>query len=325
MLKRWITRLTAIALMSLVAGAVHADPYPSGPIKIIVPFAAGASNDAMGRLIARELTKRWGGPENVVENITGAGGNVGATAAAKAAPDGQTLIVGSIGTHAVNQHLYAKMPYDTMKDFVPITLVAEVGLLLVVHPSLPIKSVQDLIAYAKAHPGELNFASGGIGASQHLAGELFMHMTGTKMTHVPYRGSAGSIADLLSGRVQVMFADMPLVLSQVHAGKLRAIGFAGDKRSTAMPDVPTLDESGVKGYRASAWYGLFAPAKTPDAITHKLNETVVSILKTPDVVEYLHKLGAEPRPMSIAEFTAFQKSESDRWGSLIKSLGLKVN
>jgi tripartite-type tricarboxylate transporter receptor subunit TctC len=279
----------------------------------------------MGRLIARELTKRWGGPENVVENITGAGGNVGATVAAKAAPDGQTLIVGSIGTHAVNQHLYAKMPYDTMEDFIPISLVAEVGLLLVVHPSLPIQSVQDLIAYAKAHPGQLNFASGGIGASQHLAGELFMHMTGTKMTHVPYRGSAGSIADLLSGRVQMMFADMPLVLSHVQAGKLRAIGFAGDRRSTAMPGVPTLDEAGVKGYRASAWYGLFAPAKTPDEITKKLNETVVGILKSPEVVDYLHKLGAEPQPMSIAEFTAFQKSESERWGSLIKTIGLTVN
>jgi len=325
MLKRWIGRFAAIVLAALAAGAARADTYPSGPIKIIVPFAAGASNDAMARLVARELTKRWGGPENVVENITGAGGNVGAAAAAKAAPDGYTLIVGSIGTHAVNQHLYAKMPYDTMQDFIPITLVAEVGLLLVVHPSLPIKSVPELIAYAKAHPGELNFASGGVGASQHLAGELFMHMTGVKMTHVPYRGSAGSISDLLSGRVQVMFADMPLVLPHVAAGKLRAIGFAGERRSAAAPDVPTLDEAGVKGYRASAWYGLFAPAKTPDAVTKKLNETVAGILKSPDVVDYLHKLGAEPRPMTIAEFTAFQKSESDRWGALIKSIGLTVN
>jgi len=325
MLKRWIGRFAAIVLAALAAGAARADTYPSGPIKIIVPFAAGASNDAMARLVARELTKRWGGPENVVENITGAGGNVGAAAAAKAAPDGYTLIVGSIGTHAVNQHLYAKMPYDTMQDFIPITLVAEVGLLLVVHPSLPIKSVPELIAYAKAHPGELNFASGGVGASQHLAGELFMHMTGVKMTHVPYRGSAGSISDLLSGRVQVMFADMPLVLSHVAAGKLRAIGFAGERRSAAAPDVPTLDETGVKSYRASAWYGLFAPAKTPDAVTKTLNETVVSILTSPDVVDYLHKLGAEPRPMTIAEFTAFQKSESDRWGALIKSIGLTVN
>ncbi len=322
--KTWLRRLVALASVTLLAGAALAQTYPTGPIKIIVPFAAGASNDAMARMIARELTKRWG-PENIVENITGAGGNVGAAAAARAAPDGYTLIAGSIGTHAVNQYLYTTMPYNTMRDFIPISLIAEVGLLVVVHPSLPVKTIPELIAYAKEHPNELNFASGGVGASQHLAAELFMHMTGTKMTHVPYRGSAGSISDLLSGRVQVMFADMPLVLEHVQAGALRAIGFAGDHRSPAAPDVPTLDESGVKGYRASAWYGLFAPAKTPDDVTEKLSETVVSILKSPEVKQYLLKLGAEPRPMTIAEFTAFQKEESDRWGDLIKTIGLKVD
>ena len=325
MLKQWRNRLAAVmAAAILFTSSAYATDYPSGPIKIIVPFAAGASNDAMARLIARELSKRWG-PENVVENITGAGGNIGAAMAAKAAPDGQTLIVGSIGTHAVNQHLYAKMPYDTMRDFIPISLVAEVGLLVVVHPSLPINNVQELIAYAKAHPGELNFASGGIGASQHLAAELFMHMTGTKMTHVPYRGSAGSITDLISGRVQVMFADTPLVISQVQAGQLRAIAIAGDHRSAAVPDVPTVAEAGVPGYRASAWYGLFAPAKTPENITKKLSDNVIGILKSPDVKDYLLNLGAEPKPMSIGEFMQFQKGESDRWGSLIKTIGLKVD
>lgn len=324
-LNAWLHSIAAMAGAVLLAGtALAADTYPSGPIKIIVPFAAGGSNDAMARLIGRELSKRWG-PENIVENITGAGGNVGAAAAARAAPDGYTLIAGSIGTHAVNQYLYSTMPYDTMKDFAPISLIAEVGLLVVVHPSLPVHNIRELIDYAKAHPDELNFASGGVGASQHLAAELFMHMTGTKMTHVPYRGSAGSISDLLSGRVQVMFADMPLVLEHVHAGALRAIAFAGDHRSPATPDVPTVDESGVKGFRASAWYGLFAPARTPPEVTSKLNETVVSILKSPDVNEYLMKLGAEPRPMTIAEFTEFQKNESERWGNLIKTIGLKVD
>lgn len=322
--KAWLFGLAALAGISLLAGPAPASTYPSHPIKIIVPFAAGGSNDAMARMIARELSKRWG-PENVVENITGAGGNVGAAAAARATPDGYTLIAGSIGTHAVNQHLYATMPFNTMQDFSPISLIAEVGLLVVVHPSLPIKTIPELIAYAKANPDKLNFASGGVGASQHLATELFMHMTGTKMTHVPYRGSAGSISDLLSGRVQVMFADMPLVLEHVQAGTLRAIGFAGDHRSAAAPDVPTLDESGVKGYRASAWYGLFAPGKTPADVTATLSETVVSILKSPEVEQYLMKLGAEPRPMTIAEFTRFQKDEADRWGDLIKTIGLKMD
>jgi tripartite-type tricarboxylate transporter receptor subunit TctC len=312
-----------VAAASFSSAVAIAQDYPKGPIRIIVPFAAGASNDAMGRLVAHELSKRWG-YENFVENITGAGGNVGANVAAKAAPDGNTLIVGSIGTQAVNQFLYATMPYDTQRDFIPITLVAEVGLLVVVHPSLPVNNIQQLIAYAKAHPGELNFASGGIGASQHLAAELFMHMTDIKMTHIPYRGSAGSISDLLSGRVQLMFADMPLVLPLVKSGKLRAIAFAGDHRSSAAPDVPSVSEAGVKGYYASAWYGLFAPAKTSAGITKKLNETVVDILKEPAVKDYLNKLGAEPRPMSIEEFTRFQHAEAERWGSLIKTLKISI-
>lgn len=319
----WISCAVLMAATAFWSGAATAQTYPTGPIKIIVPFAAGGSNDSMARLIGRELSQRWG-PENVVENITGAGGNVGAAAAARATPDGYTLIAGSIGTHAVNQFLYPKIPYDTMKGFVPLTLIAEVGLLVVVHPSLPIQSISDLINYAKAHPGELNYASGGVGASQHLATELFMHMTQTKMTHVPYRGSAGSISDLLSGRVHLMFADMPLVLPHVQAGTLRAIAFAGDNRSAAMPDVPTVAESGVKGYHATAWYGLFAPAGTPEPITAKLNQTVTEILRTAEVKDYLLKLGAEPRPMTIAAFTMFQKNEAERWGLLIKTIGLKL-
>lgn len=320
---RAIGAALTLAASALISSA-SAQDYPGGPIKIIVPFAAGASTDAMGRLLAKEITKRWG-HENVVENITGAGGNVGAAAAAKSNPDGRTLIVGSIGTHAVNQSLYAKMPYDTMKDFAPITLIAEVGLLVVVHPSLPVNNIKELIAYAKARPSELNFASGGIGASQHLATELFMHKTGVRMTHVAYRGSAGSLSDLLAGRVQVMFADMPLVLAHVRSGNLRAIGFAGEPRSAAAPDVPTLAESGVPGYRASAWYGLFAPAKTPSEIAAKLNQTVVEILKSDDVKDYLAKIGAEPRPMSTDEFSKFQLAETEKWGALIKTIGIRID
>jgi tripartite-type tricarboxylate transporter receptor subunit TctC len=315
---------TLCSLLLLLSPAAQAEDYPGGPIRIIVPFAAGASNDAMARLVARELTKKWG-YENVVENITGAGGNVGAATAAKATPDGKNLIVGSIGTHAVNQSLYAKMPYDTMRDFVPITLVAEVGLLVVVNPSLPVKTIPELIAYAKAHPGEINFASGGVGASQHLATELFMHMTGTKMTHVAYRGSAGSLSDLLGGRVQLMFADMPLVLSHVQSGNLRAIGFAGDQRSDAASEVPTVAEQGVPGYRATAWYGLFAPARTPKEITTRLNAAVTDSLRSLEVRQYLNKLGAEPKPMTIDEFAAFQAAESEKWGALIKTIGIRID
>lgn len=324
-MRRPLGFLAAAALCLAGAfGSATADDYPGGPIKIIVPFAAGASNDAMARLVGRELAKKWG-PENVVENITGAGGNVGASLAAKATPDGRTLIVGSIGTHAVNHSLYAKMPYDPIRDFVPITLVAEVGLLVVVHPSLPVKTIPELVAHAKAHPGEINFASGGIGASQHLAAELFMHMTGVKMTHVAYRGSAGSLSDLLGGRVQLMFADMPLVLEHVQTGKLRAIGFAGETRSAAAPEVRTVAEQGLPGYRASAWYGLFAPAGTPADITAKLNRAVTESLRSAEVKSYLARLGAEPKPMTMEEFARFQRSEADKWGGLIRVIGMRID
>ena len=266
-------RLGLVALLGLaaphLAAAATADDYPHRPITIVVPFAPGGSNDVLARLVGRNLEKRWNQPV-VIENRTGAGGNLGALAVARAAPDGYSLVMGSIGTHAVNASLYTKMPYDTVKSFQPITLIAKVDLVLVVHPSLPIHSVQELIDYSKANPGKLNYASGGNGASQHLAGELFKHLTGADMIHVPYKGSGNAIADLLDGQVPVMFADMPMIASHIKAGKLRALAVGSAQRSPVL-DVPTIAEAGVKGYEAYAWYGLFAPAKTRRDVVDKLN------------------------------------------------------
>ena len=314
--------LAAVAAHAQTAAPAQAEGYPTRPVTIIVPFAPGGSTDVLARVLANKLTKAWG-QQVVVDNRTGAGGNVGANAVAKASPDGYTLGMGSIGTHAVNASLYASMPYDTVKDFAPITLVAEVGLLLVVHPSVPVNSVEELIAYAKANPGKLNYASGGNGASQHLAMELFKNMTGTEMAHIPYKGSGNAIGDLVGGQVQIMFGDMPLVLPYVQQGRLRALAFAGTKRSAAAPDIPTVDEAGVKSYAASAWYGLFAPASTPAPIVEKVNAAVVKALAEPDTADFLMKQGAEAVGNTPAQFTAFQKREMDKWGKLIKVIGLR--
>ncbi|HWI78992.1 MAG TPA: tripartite tricarboxylate transporter substrate binding protein [Ramlibacter sp.] len=292
-------------------------------MKIVVPFAPGGSTDVMARMVAEGLTTRLN-QQVIVENKPGAGGNIGADYVAKAAPDGQTLVMGSIGTHATNSLIYPQMPYDTVKDFEPVTQVAAVSLVLVVHPSVPAKSVKELIALLKKEPGRYSYASGGVGASQHLAGELFKYMTKTKMLHVPYKGSAGALTDLLSGRVPIMFADLPLVLSHIQSGKLRALAVGDAKRSPVLPDVPTVAEAGVPGYMASAWYGLFAPANTPAEVVAKLQSEVAVILKEPDVVKRMTQLGATPIGSTPAEFRKFQLSEIKRWKEVVDSAKIRM-
>jgi tripartite-type tricarboxylate transporter receptor subunit TctC len=318
--------LKALGLAAMAAGltlGAQAQDFPNHAMKIIVPFAPGGSTDVMARIVAEGLTTRLH-QQVMVENKTGAGGNIGADLAAKAAPDGHTMVMGSIGTHATNSLIYPQMPYDTEKDFEPVTQVAAVSLVLVAHPSLPVKSVDELVALLRKEPGRYNYASGGIGASQHLAGELFKYMTKTSMLHVPYKGSASALNDLLGGRVPIMFADLPLVLSHIQSGALRALAVGDDKRSPALPDVPTVAEAGVPGFTAAAWYGLFAPAKTPAPVVTKLQTEVAAILQQPDVRKRMTDLGATPIGSKPPEFRKFQLSEMKRWKEVVESARIRM-
>lgn len=308
---------SALLAVSPMAAFAQAEDYPTKPVRIIVPFGPGGSTDQLARLVADRLGQSWG-KQFIVENRAGAGGNIGAAAVATAEPDGHTLIMGSIGTHATNSLIYPKMPYDTVNDFAPITQVANVPLVLVVHPTLEAKSVADLIAILKAKPGQHNYASGGIGASQHLAGELFKHLTGTDVQHIAYKGSAPSLADLLAGRMTFMFADLPLVLPYIKDGRLRALAVAGRNRVTQLPDTPTVAEAGVPGYEAGAWYALFAPAKTPAAITDKLQAAIAKEFRHPDVQRRLDTMGAEAVVGTPADLRKFQASEMARWGEIVR-------
>jgi tripartite-type tricarboxylate transporter receptor subunit TctC len=312
------------ALLALASVGAHADTYPSKPIKLIVPFPAGGTTDIVARTIGQELTKTWG-QQVIVENRPGAGGNIGSEAVAKAPADGYTLLMGTVGTHGINASVYKKLPYDAVKDFAPITLATSVPNILVVHPALPVKSVKELIAYAKANPGKLNFASSGNGTSIHLAGELFKTMTGVQMTHVPYKGSAPALTDLLGGQVQLMFDNMPSALPHVKTGKLRALAVTAAKRSPATPDLPTIAESGVPGFEATSWFGLLAPAGTPKEIVTKLNKEVVRILKTPDVKERLLAQGAEPVGNSPEQFAGHIKAEIVKWRKVVEVSGAQVD
>ncbi len=318
----WLKTLAALALTVPLLAAGQS--YPSKPIRIVVPFPPGGATDILARAVGVELTRAWGQPVPV-ENRPGAGGNIGADMVAKAAPDGYTLVMGTVGTHAINMSLYSKMPYDTVKDFAPVTLVASVPNILVVHPSLPVKTVHDLIELAKSKPGQIYFASSGNGTSIHLAGELFKTMAGVNMVHVPYKGSAPAVADLLGGQVSCMFDNMPSSLPHVKAGKLRGIAVTSARRSPATPDLPTIAEAGLPGYEASSWFGILAPAGTPREIVTKLNQTIVASLQTPEMRERLSSQGAEPVGDTPEEFAAYIKSEIAKWAKVVKASGAKLD
>ena len=323
-ISRFATHLT-IGISSVIVGAQpsFAADYPTRPIKIVVPFGAGGLTDIVARLVAERLSKDAGWTV-IVENKTGAGGNIGAAEVARSKPDGYTLLMGSIGTNASNPFIYKRMPYDPKKDFAPVTLAATGTLLLVVNPSLPIHSTGELIEYATKHPGQLSYGSGGMGASQHLAGELLKSMAGIDIQHVPYKGLAPAIPDLLAGRIGLTF-DMATALPYVKEGKLRAIAVANPKRSQALPDVPTIAESGVPGYAASAWYGFFAPAGTPKDIVQLLNEKISGILKQDDIRARLMAMGAEPAVSTPEQLASFVEEESEKWGKVLKGLNLQLD
>ena len=315
-----------LALSSLVAHAQGA--WPNKPVKIIVPFAPGGTTDILARAVAPELSKAFGQPF-VVENRTGAGGNVGADAVAKSPPDGYTLLMGTVGTHAINKALYPKMAYDSQKDFAPITLVAGVPNVMVMGTdkaaSLGITSVPDFIKYAKANPGKLSMASSGNGTSIHLAGELFKAMTGTYLTHIPYRGSGPALLDLMGGTVDVMFDNLPSAMPLIKSGKLKAFAVTSAQRSTAL-DVPTLEEAGkLKGFDASSWFGLLAPAGTPADVVGRIQQEVAKSLGTAAIKEKLQAQGAIPGGNTPAQFTDFINAEHVKWAQVVKVSGAKVD
>jgi len=314
----------ALALALACTGAI-AQSYPTRPIRLVVPYPPGGPLDIMARAIGQKLTEAWNQPV-VVDNRAGAGGNIGADLVAKSRADGYTLLMGAVATHAINPSLYSKMPYDPVKDFAPVALVAQVPNILVVNPAVPANTVRELIELARARPGYLNFASGSTGSTGHLAGELFNTMAGVKMVHIPYKGAAPAMADLLAGQVQLMFDNLASALPHVKAGKLRALAVTTLARSPAMPDLPTIAESGLPGFDLTTWFGLMVPAGTPPEIVAKLNAEVVRALNAKDMRERLEKMGAEPPANNTPEhFAAFIRAEAAKYARVVKESGAKVD
>jgi tripartite-type tricarboxylate transporter receptor subunit TctC len=314
----------SLFLLLFLPLAVLAQPYPSKPIRIICPFPVGGVADIYGRIIAAKLSDAWGEPI-VVENRTGAGGNIGADLVAKSAPDGYSLAIGTIGTHAVNVSLFSKMPYDPVRDFAPVALILEAEGLLVVHPSIPVGSVPELIGYARANPGKLTYASAGMGTASHLAGELFKSMAKVEMTHVPYKGNVPAITDLLAGQTALIFATMPTVLPHAKAGKLRPLATIGSSRSAAAPDLPTVAEAALPGFEVANWVGFFAPAGTPTDIVQRWNVQTQRIMQSPEIHIRLLNEGARFIPMTPGEFGAFVKAEIAKWAPVVKASGARVD
>ena len=315
----------AIAAALMVAGGAAAQPaFPAKPIRFVVPFPAGGPLDITARAIGQELNRSLGQPV-IVDNRPGAGGNIGADVVAKSPPDGHTILMGAVSTHAINPTLYAKIPYDPIRDFAPVTLVTSVPNVLVLHPSVPARNVKELIAIAKARPGQLNFASGSTGSAGHLAGELFKTMAGVDMVHVPYKGAAPAVVDLLAGHVSLMFDNMSSALPNVKTGRVRALAVTTLKRSPMLPSLPTIDESGLRGFDISTWFGVFAPGGTPSAIVARLHAEIVRALATSDMRERLALLGAEPVGNSPEEFAAFVRAEIPKYAKVISASGAKAD
>jgi tripartite-type tricarboxylate transporter receptor subunit TctC len=311
--------IAASVAAALAFGTANAQQsFPSKPIRIIVAYTPAGTTDILAREIGQKFTETWKQPV-LVDNRPGANGNIGTEAAAKAAADGHVLLMGTAGTHGINPGLYPKLPYDAVKDFAPISLVAIVPNILVVNNALPVKNVFDLIAYGKKNPGKLAFGSPGVGSTGHLSSELFKTRTGIDMVHVAYKGSAPTLQDLMGGQIQLVIDNMPPYLPQVQAGKIRALAVTSAKRSPAVPELPTVAESGVKDFEAVAWFGLFAPAGTPEEIVTRLAQETQRILRLPAMREKLLGLGAQPVGDSPEEFTRFVREEIAKWSAVIKS------
>ena len=317
---------SALALAALtLAGASTAQDFPNKPVRLIVPFTTGGVLDTLARTIAHEIQPALGQPL-VVENRTGASGNIGTEAYARATPDGYTIGMGTIATHGINPALYGEqLPYDPVKDFKPLALVATQRNVVLVNPQLPIRNIQELIAYAKTHPGKVSYGSAGNGSSQHMSGQMFMKQAGVRFLHVPYRGSGPALIDLMAGNIQLMFVDMPAAMPHLQAGKVRAIGVTSKDRSSALPDVPTVAEQGLPGFEVIAWFGVFAPAGTPQPVADRLSAEILKVMQKPAVQEKMRSLGADPVAVGPKQFDAFMRKEIASWGELVRELGVKLD
>ena len=315
-------KFLALALLAF-ATAAQSQSYPTRPIRIVVPFGPGGFTDVAARILQKELAPAIGQPI-VIENKPGAGSTIGTTDVARSAPDGYSLLMIST-THVISPHLYKQMPYDPIKDFTPVMKLAEGPYVLIVHPSLPVKNVADLIALAKAKPNTIDYASSGNGSAQHLVGALFVTMAGAPLSHVPYKGSSGAMNDVLGGIVKVSFVGVPNALPNLQAGKIRALAVTTKKRYAELPDVPTLNEAGVKGYDATIWLGLLAPPGTPRDIVDKLNTSITKILSTPDARKLMASAGVDVATSSPEDFATLMQSELERWGKVVRETGATVN
>lgn len=326
-MKSTLLRTASAALLALAAGSAIAQAYPNKPLRWLIPFSAGGPTDVLARAIAPKLGEALG-QAVVVENRVGAGGSLAMDAVAKAAPDGYTIGMGHTGTQAINPHIYAKLPYDPLRDFAPITPVVSYVNVLVVNPNVPARSVGELVAYAKANPDKVSFASGGKGATNHLSGELLKALTGAPMLHVPYKGSAPALVDVIAGNATGMFDILVTSLPQIRAGKVRALAVTSSKRSSYAPDIPTMVEAGVAGYGEAGsdlWFGVFAPAGTPRPIVDRLNAELVKALRTPEVSERIRQQAYDTWTLTPDEFAAFLRTDHAKWGQVVKLSGYKAD
>jgi len=313
----------AILFVATAGAPALAQNYPVKPLRIVVPFPAGGTSDILARAVGQKLTEEWK-QQVIIDNRPGAGANIGAEIAAKSPADGYNLFLIST-IHCINPSLYSKLAYDPIRDFAPVTLVAETSQVLAVHPALPVKTVKEFIAYAKVRPGQLNYSSAGNGSQPHLTAEMFKTQTGINYVHVPYKGAPPAMVDLLAGQVALTFATAPSAVPHVKSGKIRALGVSTAKRITALPDVPTIAEAGVAGFEASGSNGLVVPAGTPAAVVERLNTTIIKIVNEPAMRKYLSEQGADPRTMTIAEYGDYLKSEVAKWAKVVKASGAKID
>jgi tripartite-type tricarboxylate transporter receptor subunit TctC len=319
---RLLSFIAVLVLLPMIAPQAAAQSYPAKPVRMIVPWAPGGTTDILGRVIAQKMGEKWGQPV-LVENRGGAAGNIGGEAAARSPADGYTLLLGTMSSHAMNQFLYQKMTFDPVADLAPISLVANVATVLVVNPALPVKNVNELIALARAKPGQLNFASGGIASFNQLCAELLKMSTRIDIVHVPYKGGGPAVADLVGGKVDMLFTGAPVTMSHIKSGRLKVLAVTDSQRSAALPDTPTMSES-VPGYEFNNWYGIMAPAGTPRPLIDLLNAEVHRILSLPDVRERFSGLGADPTPSTPEKFAAVMKTDAEKWGRIIKQAGVRA-
>ena len=316
-------RVTAALLLCALALPVCAQGYPNKPIKVVVPYAPGGNMEHWRPTL--EKVSQFVGQPLVMENRAGAGGNIGSDYTAKSPADGYTLVIGTIGTHAINASVYAKMPYDVIKDFTPVVFLATMTNVAMVNPATPVKSIQEFIDYAKANPGKLNFASPGNGSSAHLTGEMFKQVTGVAMQHVPYKGSAPALMDLIAGRIDIMFDNIPLPLPHIRAGKLRGLAVTAAQRSPSLPELPTLAEAGVSGFDVSSWYGIYAPAGLSQETVAKLNAAFNEALRAPEIRERLTTQGWTVTGGTPEQFAAHTQAELERWARVVKSANVRID